>query len=61
MAELMWRKSTRSREHECVEAAFLPESTLVRDSKNPEAGHVAVSAGQWRSFLAGVKSGRYDR
>ncbi|QUH05113.1 DUF397 domain-containing protein [Saccharopolyspora erythraea] len=61
MAELRWRKSTRSSQTSCVEAAVLPEVTLVRDSKAPAAGHFAVSAVRWRSFLSRVKAGRFDR
>ncbi|CAM05907.1 uncharacterized protein DUF397 [Saccharopolyspora erythraea NRRL 2338] len=61
MTEPKWRISSYSQGHECVETAVLPEVTLVRDSKAPDAGHFAVSAVRWRSFLSRVKAGRFDR
>ncbi|WP_328502955.1 DUF397 domain-containing protein [Streptomyces sp. NBC_00457] len=52
--ELVWFKSSYSGGNatECVEAAFIPGGVLLRDSKQPEAPHVRVSAGAWGKFLA---------
>lgn len=61
MAELKWRKSTWSGDYNCVEVALLSESTAVRDSKDPAAGHFTVRAEQWGFFVHGLKSGRFDR
>ena len=41
----------------CVEVAELPTGAALRDSKHPEAGHVAVPADAWVSFLAAAKRG----
>ena len=51
MSELAWRKSTRSERYNCVEVAVTPEFAALRDSKDRDAGHFAVSRPQWSSFL----------
>ncbi|WP_155054706.1 DUF397 domain-containing protein [Streptomyces blattellae] len=52
--ELVWFKSSYSGGNatECVEAAFAPGGVLLRDSKQPQAPHVPVSAEAWGMFLA---------
>ncbi|TDQ52198.1 DUF397 domain-containing protein [Actinorugispora endophytica] len=49
-----WRKSSYSGTNtNCVECARLPRSaTAVRDSKHPDAGHLAFTAAEWSAFLA---------
>ena len=37
-----------------------PGAVLVRDSKRPAGGNLALTSAQWRSLLSGIKSGRYD-
>lgn len=56
-----WRKSSRSAaQGQCVEAAALPGLTVgIRDSKNPGAGHLTVTAGTWTALLTGIKAGRH--
>ncbi|MFF5014347.1 DUF397 domain-containing protein [Streptomyces sp. NPDC001165] len=48
-----WRKSSYSGSSggECVEVADLPTLIAVRDSKNPEAAHLAVAPHTWAAFV----------
>ncbi|MEU9019434.1 DUF397 domain-containing protein [Actinomadura sp. NPDC048394] len=59
-----WRKSTRSSgTHggtECVELAALEEGVGVRDSKDPDAGHVTVDRSSFAALLARAKAGVLD-
>nr|WP_269329968.1 DUF397 domain-containing protein [Kineosporia babensis] len=56
-----WRKASFSGPNGCVEAALAPDGgILVRDSKNPEAGHLAYTETEWRAFLAGLAHGEFD-
>lgn len=51
-----WRKSTYS-EHgsaQCVEVAPAPDAVGVRDTKNRERGHLAVSRTAWTAFMQHV-------
>ena len=61
MSELAWRKSTRSERYNCVEVAVTPEFAALRDSKDRDAGHFAVSRPQWSSFLSALRSDHYER
>ena len=59
----VWRKSSRSgtsTQSDCVEVAQLPGNVGVRDSKAPEAPHLAFGAADWRRFAARVKRGEHD-
>ncbi len=55
---LSWRKSSYSGGSggQCIEVAASGR-VLVRDSKDPDGGRLAVSARQWREFAARIKSG----
>ena len=55
---LSWQKSSYSGSNggQCVEVATSGR-ILVRDSKNPEGGHLRFSAQAWREFAARIKSG----
>ncbi len=58
-----WRKSSRSNGSggNCVEVCDTqPGAIGVRDSKNPDAGHLVVTPAQWRTFVAGVRLGAFD-
>jgi hypothetical protein len=57
-----WRKSTRSDTsgNDCVEAAQLSEGIGVRDSKNPAAGHLTVSAAAFGALLGRIRTGELD-
>ncbi len=49
-----WFKSSHSegQEHStCVEVAFAPDVTAIRDSKAPEAGHLTVPHPAWSALL----------
>ncbi|SFT53627.1 protein of unknown function [Actinopolyspora lacussalsi subsp. righensis] len=64
-AGLVWRKSSYSTGGSnggttCVEVAFGEGFAAVRDSKSSDAVVLAVSAAQWRSFLSGLHSDRYE-
>ena len=52
-----WRKSSYSGSSggDCVEVADLPALVAVRDSKNPEAAHLAVAPGTWAAFVGAFK------
>lgn len=58
-----WHRSSRCAANgTCVEIAGLPDRAVaVRDSTEGEGGPVLVlSAAQWRSFLAGVRTGGFE-
>ncbi|MBC6449339.1 DUF397 domain-containing protein [Actinokineospora xionganensis] len=51
--EVAWRKSSFSgQEINCVEVAFREPIANIRDSKQPEAGHLTLPAPAYRTFLA---------
>jgi hypothetical protein len=57
-----WRKSSRSAgSGECVEIAR-PDAPIVglRDSKNPQAGHLRVSGPAFAAFLDVIKADQLD-
>ncbi|MBV2364977.1 DUF397 domain-containing protein [Streptomonospora nanhaiensis] len=55
-----FRKSSYStpNSQNCVEVADLTGAAAVRDSQNPEQGHLEFVASEWQAFLAEVKAGR---
>ncbi|WP_046469540.1 DUF397 domain-containing protein [Allosalinactinospora lopnorensis] len=56
-----FRKSSYSDSQEnCLEVADLPTGAAVRDSKDPEAGHLAFAAREWGAFLRAVRRGAFD-
>ena len=56
-----WRKSSFSGAgNDCVELAVASEGAAVRDSKNPEAGHISFVTTSWGTFLGAVKEGGLD-
>ncbi|GAA1569847.1 DUF397 domain-containing protein [Streptomyces globosus] len=52
--EVAWTKSSysASNSNECVEVAHLTGTVLVRDSKVPDGGRLAVAPAAWAGFLA---------
>jgi Domain of unknown function (DUF397) len=63
-SDLSWRKATRSAaQGGCVELAYGPDGRatgMVRDSKNRQAGHLAVTPEVLGAFLGAVKRGELD-
>lgn len=53
----VWRKSSRSTTQggECVEVAALSHVIGVRDSKNPDGGHLTLAPGQFAALLRRLK------
>lgn len=57
-----WRKSSRSTGGgNCVEVGFAAAAVAVRDTKDRAGGTLAISPGEWSSFLAGLKRGALNR
>lgn len=57
-----WRKSSYSggESGQCVEVAQAPALVGIRDSKNPHAGHLAVTTSAFGRLIARVKAGDLD-
>jgi hypothetical protein len=56
VAEIKWRKSTFSgAANACVELALSDISSLVRDSKRPEAGALRFGPSVFSGFLRQLK------
>jgi hypothetical protein len=54
---LIWRKSSYSIANgQCVEAAAVPRTVMVRDTVSPAGGHLRFSAEAWQEFTTRVKS-----
>lgn len=52
-----WRKSSFSQGNgnsDCVEIAWAPHLTAMRDSKNPNGGMLTVSESAWDAFRASI-------
>jgi hypothetical protein len=58
MATPRWRKSSYSDGNggDCVELAVQPVRTAVRDSKNPEGGHLLFPAKAFAAFVTSLKT-----
>ncbi|MEV5824080.1 DUF397 domain-containing protein [Spirillospora sp. NPDC052242] len=53
-----WRKASRSVDGtsaQCVEIAALPDGIGVRDSKDPEAGHLILTPAAFRKLVERCK------
>lgn len=56
-----WRKSSRSGAgNDCVELVVAGIGAAVRDSKSPDAGHIAFAGSGWDAFMGALKEGRLD-
>ncbi|WP_030682537.1 DUF397 domain-containing protein [Streptomyces sp. NRRL B-1347] len=49
-----WRKSSYSGSEggECLEVTAQPTTIHIRDSKDPERGHLTLTPATWTAFLA---------
>lgn len=55
---VVWRKASRSANTgNCVEFAERGQMTLVRDSKNPCGGQLAMGRRAWHDLLASARQG----
>lgn len=60
-ATAKWRKSSRSNsEQACVEVAPAPSVIGVRDSKNPNGGHLVLDRAVFADLLDHVRAGDLD-
>ncbi|GAA0597197.1 DUF397 domain-containing protein [Actinomadura livida] len=60
-AAAKWRKSSRSNsEQECVEIAEASSAIGIRDSKNPNGGHLALKRAVFAGLLNRMKAGDFD-
>jgi hypothetical protein len=58
---VQWRKSVHSsgvNDEDCVELGRLSSGVGVRDSKDPDAGHLTLSVAQFASLLEQIKQNR---
>lgn len=55
-----WRKSSWSNTagNDCVEVAFLPGRTALRDSKNPDGAVLLVPVSEWDTLRSAIKDAR---
>lgn len=60
---ITWRKSSRSDETggQCVELAALPHAIGIRDSKAPDAGHLALTPRAFADLLTHAKQDELPR
>jgi hypothetical protein len=62
LAGAHWRKSSYSNwNNQCVEVAQAGATIAVRDSKNPDAGHLTFTTAEWQAFLNQVKHHSYGK
>lgn len=58
-AGIVWRKSTASGAGNCVEVAFVDESVLVRQSRDPLGSVLSFTHAEWIEFLDSARSGKF--
>lgn len=60
-AGITWRTSSYTNGGgNCVEVADLPDSVLVRDTKDRTRPPVHCSAPAWRAFVQAVRAGEFE-
>ncbi|WUH99116.1 DUF397 domain-containing protein [Spirillospora sp. NBC_00431] len=61
LGRVVFRKSSYSEgANGCVEAAALGPMRLVRDTKNPQGGHLTLGQDAWAALMLQIKQGAYD-
>jgi uncharacterized protein DUF397 len=56
----VWRKSTYSADHGCVEVAAFGDHVGVRDSKDRNGSYLQFTQKEWKAFIAGVRNGEFE-
>ncbi|MFD3684888.1 DUF397 domain-containing protein [Nocardiopsis sp. NPDC058631] len=57
MSEQWYKSSYSKASGECVETAhFASGGHCVRDSKQPELGHLAFASSEWHTFVSSLKA-----
>ncbi len=52
-----WRKSSHSGGgKDCVEVADVESGAYVRDSKQPDLGHLSFASAEWHTFVSSLKA-----
>lgn len=59
-AAVKWKTSSASQGTNCVEVAFADGHVLVRDSKNREAGFLAIPNASWRALIEDLGQDHYS-
>lgn len=59
-SSIRWRKSEASAATDCVEVAFVGQSVLVRNSKDPAGPVLSFTHSEWTAFLTGARNGTFD-
>jgi hypothetical protein len=57
--DVRWRTSSYSGTSGCVEVGRNGDEILIRDSKNPRGGRLAIDRSAWRIFVAAVRAGEF--
>ncbi|QKW35813.1 DUF397 domain-containing protein [Actinomadura sp. NAK00032] len=61
-SQTRWRTSTHSGQNgACMNIPHTAGAVAIRDSKDPNAGHLAVSPQAWTAFVNHARSGHDDR
>jgi hypothetical protein len=56
-----WRKSSHSAgSNSCVELAVLGDAIWLRDSKNPDGGHLTFTRSELAALVAAARAGELD-
>ncbi|MFC9973112.1 DUF397 domain-containing protein [Spirillospora sp. NPDC127200] len=61
---IQWRKSSHSggaSDSACIELGRLTRGIGVRDSKNPQGGHLGLTTSQFTQLVAEIKRGSLPR
>lgn len=60
LASADWRTSTLSGGNGCVEAAFLADKVVIRDSKDRSGPRLFFTHHEWSAFIGGVHLGEFE-
>jgi hypothetical protein len=55
---MLWRKSSKSGDSNCVEVAATAAAVRVRDSKNPAGGILQFTPSAWSSFIQAIQGSK---